>query len=290
LLKSAGFGVLSVANNHMQQHGRKVFRRCVELLAEKGLQAVGLADPKNPRACVPVDCEMRGVSLRFLAYSLRPRQFFRTQPEYAEPTPESLLEDVRAGVSASRTVIVSLHWGDEFIERPAPEQIDLGRRLIDAGATLIIGHHPHVLQPIERRGSGLIAYSLGNLVFDMLWEERLRRSGLLRCHLGNGKVLRSDFLPLVIDDDFSPRPASPEEGAAILARLDAGARALKTVPDEVSAPAVAATYRAEVAQELRRHRMASSRHFARNLLRYDPLVLASILSKAAMRRVGMRHD
>ena len=74
-------------------------------------------------------------------------------------------------------IIVSLHWGDEYISIPHPENVKIGRNLIDEGANLIIGHHSHVIAPIEKYKNSFIIYSLGNFVFDMSYP--LTNYGLL---------------------------------------------------------------------------------------------------------------
>lgn len=296
-LVAAGFRTVSVANNHVLQHGPDVFRATLAALRRAGVEPVGeaagaAAEPDAGHLrCRPVDREAGGVPLRLLAYSLRPRQHFTEPPLYAEPTAASLLADVRAGHAAGRTVVVSLHWGDEFVARPSPAQVALGRRLVDEGATLVLGHHPHVLQGWERRGDGLIAYSLGNLAFDMLWQEPLRRSALLEVRLAPGKVLDAVWHPLWIGADFQPRPAPPAEVAAITGFLARAAAELAARPEaDAAAEAAEAAYRAEVARALQTHRRASHLFFARNLWRYRPRVLAAILDKAFLRRTGRLRD
>ncbi len=289
-LQEAGLRVVSVANNHILQHGRDVFRETLGLLEAAGVHAVGVAAENDPRSCAPLDMDIKGTSFRFLAYSLRPRQHFDDQPLYAEPTTESLLSDVDAGCRAGRTVVVSLHWGDEFVRRPSPAQIALGRRIVDAGATLVLGHHPHVLQGWERRGGALIAYSLGNFMFDMNWESRLRRTALLRCSLSAGAVAQATWLPLLIGDDFQPRPADETLSGEILAELAAGASEIASQPDVPATSTESAVYEAEIVRELAVHRRASYRYFGRNLLNYEPAILMAILRKAVERRVGLRKD
>ena len=129
---------------------------------------------------LPVSITVAGVGLTFLGYSLRPRQYFTEEPLYAEGREDGILSDVRAARGESDVVIVSLHWGEEFIDRPSPDDVRLAHAIVDGGADLIIGHHPHVLRGVERRGRGWIVYSLGNFVCDMHWEEPLRETAKTR--------------------------------------------------------------------------------------------------------------
>jgi poly-gamma-glutamate synthesis protein (capsule biosynthesis protein) len=104
---------------------------------------------------------------------------------------------------------VSLHWGIEHVTWPSPEQIAVARRLIEAGASIVWGHHPHVVQPIERHGDGLIAYSLGNFNFwhsDVENSEATRRGGLLSVDLANERVADFAVTGTRIDDAYVPEP------------------------------------------------------------------------------------
>ena len=105
---------------------------------------------------------------------------FHRTPLYAEGSPEGIVADVRAVRPTCDILVVSLHWGDEFIDRPSPADVQLAHAIVDAGADLIIGHHPHVLRGVERYGRGWIVYSLGNFVCDMLWERGAARDRDLR--------------------------------------------------------------------------------------------------------------
>ena len=167
-LAASGFHAFTIANNHIQQHGHTAVHETVAALTARGLAAVGLAGDR-PGTCRPVDLEVRGISVRLLGYSLRPRQHFSGATLYAEGTTDGILADISAGRDAGRITVVCIHWGDEFVAAPSREQVALGRAMIDAGCSLVLGHHPHVLQGWERYRGGVIAYSLGNLVFDMPW-------------------------------------------------------------------------------------------------------------------------
>ena len=288
LLVRAGFNALSVANNHIEQHGAGVFRSTLAGLAASGIGAVGLAGGAAGR-CRPVDVEAGGVPLRLLGWSLRPRQHFTRPPLYAEGTVDGMLADVRAGIAAGRLVIVSVHWGDEFVARPSRSQQELGRALVDAGASLVLGHHPHVLQGWERYGRGAIVYSLGNLVFDMPWLPELRRSGLFRCRLGADGVAECGWEPLLLDSRHRPRPAPPPEAAEIREFLREARRGLEegsgplAVPDDEE-------YSDAVRRGLARNRRASHAHFLAQVWSYQPRVLAGIVGKFVRRRLGLLRD
>jgi gamma-polyglutamate biosynthesis protein CapA len=203
-LRRAGFDVLSVANNHASQHGTAAFNDTVQLLEAAGIRCCGLQGT-GPWSSTPVTFTRHAQVLGFLAYCLRPRQYGTGAPPYAEGVPAAMCEDIDRLKQASDHVIVSLHWGEEFVPLPSASEITLARQLCDAGATVIVGHHPHVLRPIVRYNRAVIAYSLGNFVSDMLWQEQLRRGALLKVHLG-GTMPGIEQIPTYIGQDYIPRP------------------------------------------------------------------------------------
>ena len=95
-------------------------------------------------------------------------------------------------------VVVYFHWGIELDRSPTGRQQQLARISLRAGASVVLGAHPHVLQPRERRGNEFVAWSLGNFVFD--WNSPgTDRSGILRLGLGTAGVVSSRFLPARIN-------------------------------------------------------------------------------------------
>lgn len=166
----AGFDVLSVANNHTMDYGPTALRDTLAALRESGLAAAGAGENLD-RAVAPVYLERQGQRVALFAISdVLPR--FSVAGEHAPgqaPARGAWFERVMpAAVAAARReadwVLVSVHWGREGFTGATPRQRRLGRRLIDWGADVVIGHHTHCLGPIERYRGGLIHYSLGNFV------------------------------------------------------------------------------------------------------------------------------
>ncbi len=125
-------------------------------------------------------------------------------------------------------VVVSLHSGREYVDEPNAAQIEFSRTAIDAGALLVIGHHPHTLQAIEEYGGGLIAYSLGNFVFDLDAGDleslgpRAFETVVLYVTVREDEVVDLRMAPVFIDvAENRPRPATVEEAQAILERVEA---------------------------------------------------------------------
>jgi poly-gamma-glutamate capsule biosynthesis protein CapA/YwtB (metallophosphatase superfamily) len=94
-------------------------------------------------------------------------------------------------------VVAAFHWGDELATRPSARQVALAKVALDAGATAVIGAHPHVLQPVVRSGRRVVAYSLGNFVFPA-GSPGTTRTGILELRLGAGRVLSHRFRPASI--------------------------------------------------------------------------------------------
>lgn len=257
-LAHAGFDVLSLANNHAMQHGPEAFRETVRVLEEVGIRACGLRG-EDPWTSEPVELECHGIRIGFLGYSLRPRQY-SDAPLYAEGERDEILADVRRLAQAVDHVVVSLHWGEEFVADPSEEEVSLAADLIRAGCRVLVGHHPHVLRPVERVDGGVVAYSLGNFVSNMTWQEGLRRSAVLVTRLGSHGADFVDLLPFRIGEDFFPRSCGGCH-TDHLVRKDLG----------VGLPSEA--YMEEAQRELASHRIALYGNALKNLWRYPPEVL-----------------
>jgi poly-gamma-glutamate synthesis protein (capsule biosynthesis protein) len=138
---------------------------------------------------------------------------------------DAAAERVRAARQTGALVIVSMHWGSEYQSAPSPRQRTIAERLAAAGAALIWGHHPHVLQPAEwietPAGRALVLYSLGNALFDQHGLADTRRSALLQVTLTAQGVRSVEALPFAIDVRASRvTPPTAEDTQAILQRLD----------------------------------------------------------------------
>lgn len=275
------FDVLNVANNHSMQHGPGPFADTVQMLRDSGIEVCGLRGTAG--ASAPVRVSGGGLRVVFLGYSLRPRQYFTEEPLYAEGSRERILGDVRAARRDCDVLVVSLHWGDEFIDRPSPDDVALAHAVVDNGADLIIGHHPHVLRGVERYGRGWIVYSLGNFVCDMLWEEQLRESAIAECRLSAAGVEDVRLIPVRINDDSQPVPLHGEAAARLERRLAALGAALST-PDA----SLAARYENDAHLAHATQRARSHRYFLRNAYRFPPRILASQLTTYVRNRLAER--
>ena len=228
-LHAAGFDLLGLANNHALDYGPEGLAETVSRLEGAGIDPVG-AGPDAAAASQPLIREVGGLRLAFLAFSAVPDP--QDGPEDGGWTPARW--DGAAGVAAlaasraqADVVIVSIHWGYEYELRPDPAQRDMAQAMLDAGADLVIGHHPHVVQGTEINLEGasepsgvvrgrFVAYSLGNFVFDQQQGET--RQGLALRALFDARGLRV-VQALPVRAGPRPRLMSAEEAAPLLARV-----------------------------------------------------------------------
>jgi poly-gamma-glutamate capsule biosynthesis protein CapA/YwtB (metallophosphatase superfamily) len=167
LRRHAGFDVLNLANNHVGDFGPVAMLDTVREVEELGIRAVG-AGPGLDRALRPQVVERLGLRIAFVGFSnVLPLEFAAApgRPGVAWATPEAVGEAVRAARRRADVVVATFHWGIEKMPYETADQAELARVAADAGAQLVIGAHPHVLQPVRRTGAALVAYSLGNFVF-----------------------------------------------------------------------------------------------------------------------------
>jgi len=212
LLTDIGVDVGSLANNHIWDYGSEGLKDTITALEERRIKWLG-AGCSLQEARRPLKYRHEGLVFGFLAAA---------QPEVSAAGDKrggaSVLSDrwlkgaVKKLASEADVTIVLLHFGIEFFEYPTPRQIQLCRGLIDNGALLVLGHHPHVPQAFEHYRGGFIAYSLGNFIFDMSpGPHRFSRLGLVvEAELKGNRLDRVEILPV---DTRSGFPVMLSQGA-----------------------------------------------------------------------------
>lgn len=235
-LVNGGVDIVSLANNHTLDYGPDGLVDTMLAASTNGIAHVG-AGVDEASAYVPALLNVNGVRLAFLAYAnVPPEASFDTRqlaagpgkPGVAWATEEAVRRDVAAAKGRADHVIVSFHFGDEYRDAPNALQVSLARAAIDAGASVVLGHHPHVLQGIETYRGGVIAYSLGNFVFD-LDEVDLANMGpepilsmVLTVRLSKTAILGYDTTAVVLDPATDrPRPADANEREIFASRMEA---------------------------------------------------------------------
>lgn len=207
-LRTLGVDLVNLANNHAFDAHASGFERVRRMLDDAGVQHLG-AGNDAAEAAASRTLRRRGVRFGWLAYCDR-----GTRPSHvaAENTAgvnsldaERALAEVAELAPRVDHAIVSIHWGVEYCHIPSPEQIEVARSLVDAGARLVIGHHAHVVQGNESRGDGAIVYNLGNVTttdhhvggrLAIRQTERTRSSFVLRAAFGKDRLLALEAVPI----------------------------------------------------------------------------------------------
>ena len=201
-LKAAGFDIVSLANNHAYDWGPEALVDSLERLRAAGIRSVG-AGQNILAAHYPVLVSVGGLRIAFLGYvEIEPKEATAEvdRPGVAWLEPAQVLADIRFARPLADLVIVCPHWGLEYAQKPTRDQVELAHRMIDAGADLIVGSHPHVVQPLEPYRERWIAYSLGNFVFDQK-KDGTHRGLMLKVTVRDKRI--TDITPVPIDINSS---------------------------------------------------------------------------------------
>jgi poly-gamma-glutamate synthesis protein (capsule biosynthesis protein) len=170
--------VLNLANNHFGQHGEDAMAYTVDCLRRRGIYTIG-------RGSKPLRLTFGRYQLCLIGVSLVEAT---SEGGYLKSTPERLLRDLDWGPKPVGTFrVLSIHWGQEYRCLPSIEQRKLAGMLSQDGVDLILGHHPHVVQPVRRVGKTTVAYSHGNFIFDQDFS-RLTRTGFMMMASVDGQV------------------------------------------------------------------------------------------------------
>ncbi len=246
----AGLDAVGLANNHSMNYGTEGLLRTIELLEAAGIAHAG-GGSNISMAREPAIVDRKGNRIAFLSYSsvfvlpfaakenrggiatVRVSTAYEPQPRVAEvpgsppiirtfPDPAdaaAMREDVRKAQQAADVVVVSWHWGlspaSGGVGQIVPYQEEMARAAIDAGADLVIGHHPHVLQAIEVYKGKPIFYSMGNFAFD-LFRGRAQTTALAHCLIRDGAIQEVSYVPAYINENAQPALVDTAKGAGIV--------------------------------------------------------------------------
>ena len=207
VLEALNVKVVNLANNHSFDSRYSGFVRLSSMLEDMGIHYLG-AGVNSRSAERAVLITMNEIQLGWLGYVAKdtdPSHVASTKTPGVSILDESkVLKSVAELKSKVDHVLVSLHWGIEYSRLPTPAQVNLARNLIDEGASAVIGHHPHVIQGVERYGNGVIAYSLGNATttdfhigsrLAIRQNQRTRSSIALRLQLSRDSITHWDCVP-----------------------------------------------------------------------------------------------
>lgn len=215
----AGLDVVTVANNHSLDFGSDAFADTLRFARRAGLATIGGGTLATARR--PLVVHAGGLRIALLGYSdVRPLGFDATATHSGtlKADPLVIASDVSLARRRSDAVVVYFHWGEELHRSPSARQRSLAAVALGAGATVVLGAHPHVLQPVERRGRTLVAWSLGNFVFSAS-SAGTSATGVLLVGLERRGVRWSELIPAHIAN-ARPTP-DPARARGALKRLRA---------------------------------------------------------------------
>lgn len=226
ILKAAGVTAVTLANNHSMDYGYQGLFDTLSVLREADIAATG-AGRNAAEASRPLLLAAAGRLICLQAYSRTlPESFWAraTEPGTAHADLAGLRRDVQACAAFAHFTVVSFHWGAEMTSKAADYQRELAKAAVAAGADLVVGHHPHVLQEIEIISGKPVFYSLGNFAFGTLPAGKQQEGMAVRVTLPRASVARPQYelVPLQVRNSlvrFQPRPLQKGESDPIEAML-----------------------------------------------------------------------
>ncbi|WP_138753261.1 CapA family protein [Paenibacillus sinopodophylli] len=221
-MRDAGFDIMSLANNHALDQGVDGLLDTMKHLDAAGIAHVG-AGNNDKEAFAPVIKEAHGIKVAYVGLSrVVPFTTWKAD-KYVAGVAESYdtrraLEAITKAKSEADIVVVMVHWGKERVTELEKHQTDLGKQYIDAGADLVIGSHPHVLQGFEKYKDKWIAYSLGNFIFSSYPKETAGETGVLDAQCTKDGECELTFHPM-FTVQAQPTPLEGEQAKNVLDRL-----------------------------------------------------------------------
>ncbi len=199
-LKIAGIDLVTLANNHSDNYGQEGLTETIDLLKSNHISFTGMGETTF--------LTIKNIRFAFLGYN------FLLEPD---------LEKIAAAVSTAKNnsdfVIVFPHWGEEYKENPTTFETNTQKILLDSGADLILGNHPHIIQPLAINGNRLTVFAHGNFIFDQEWSPETKKGVLMKFYIYKGKIIDGEVMPIIIHDYGQPQMASGEEKDVMLKNL-----------------------------------------------------------------------
>lgn len=196
-LKNAGIDIVSVANNHMWDYGKARLFETIDTLINAGVSFAG-ASKNTGEQYKPAIFEMNGRKIAFFAMTTLLNGYEKTEaPKYVSyDSEEEIIAEITALKDTADWIFVSIHTGTEYKQTPNPDMVELSHHLIDAGADVILGGHPHVPQPIENYNGKPIFYSFGNFAFWQPFSFWTQHSFLAKFTLKEPHQVEYDIIPV----------------------------------------------------------------------------------------------
>ncbi|NEW08762.1 CapA family protein [Paenibacillus sp. SYP-B3998] len=221
-LKASGIDIVNLANNHVMDYGTEGLLDTMAALDQEGVKRVG-AGKDLEEAYQPVIVEKQGMKIAFFGFShVVPEASWKAalgHPGVADTyNYKPPVEAIQKAKEKADLVVVVAHWGIEREDQPDKNQKDLAHRYIDAGADLVVGGHPHVLQGFESYKGKWIAYSLGNFIFTTNDFPKTWETVILEAACTKDKKCDVHLVPILTKGAL-PTPMNTEDGTKLFQRL-----------------------------------------------------------------------
>jgi poly-gamma-glutamate synthesis protein (capsule biosynthesis protein) len=228
-LERLGFDAMSLANNHLGDFGVAPMLDTVARFRQSRVTPFG-AGPDLAAASRPAVLEHEGVRFGFLGFNAigetpratrgSPGALSVRMPPRTGPLQRADLDHLTGLVRRLHrrvdVVVVLPHWGEQYVHAALPVQTHVARALVRAGADLVVGGHPHVVQGMEPVGDAVVAHSLGNFVFDMDFRQDTMEGVTLAATFRGDRLVAVELGPYRMGADFAPRPVTGAEASRIL--------------------------------------------------------------------------
>jgi len=231
-MSNAGFAVMSVATNHIKNCGLsncgdRAFYDTMDNLRRVGILPVG-AGNNLQEAMQPIVVERNGIRFGFVSLGeIESMAFASANTPGIAPLPEDFDDaeaNLRAAIAAARevsdVVITMPHWGSDYGEAPNYRQLFFDQVAVDAGADLVIGNHPHVIQGMREIKGIPVFYSLGSFVFDQDWSVETQQGIVVVITFQGTELLDYEVIPVRIDANGHVQVAASPEAEEILGRFE----------------------------------------------------------------------
>ncbi len=207
-LQFAGVDIVNLANNHIWDWGKQALLDTFDVLEKAPMGYTGAGRDIQQANLASIGL-VGDTKVALMGYTtLYPKSLEATEEgpgisSFSDIYAKALIEDVRR-THGAEVVVISMHWGEEYATSSSAQQQQIAHALIDAGADLIIGHHPHVVQEIEEYKGKYIVYSLGNFVFDQFFSEATMNGLMVRAYVKDKKITRIEEIPVRLTPTFQP--------------------------------------------------------------------------------------
>lgn len=238
VLNTANINMVSLANNHIMDFGKSGLLSTMEILSSKNIKYAGAGLNKNQAQRVS-KINLNNQKIAFMSFSMTlPKRFWATDTSAgtAYPFLKMMTDSITFYKQSGYLPVISFHWGKELAELPEEYQVNYAHWAVNAGAALIFGHHPHVLQGVERYKNALIFYSLGNFIFAS-YSEKTPYSMIVNLHVSDGEIKNAEIIPIIVNNynvKFAPRPAEEKERELVLRKINEISFALNQQKDIVN--------------------------------------------------------